>query len=180
MTLGSTQPLTEMSIRTISTVVKAAGAWGWQLYQHPVPLSWNLGTSTSRNPPNLSRPVMGLLYLYVRVHIQLPCVPNRPWCFRIFGIQRHIVWRIEQQQWRTQEFCSGGIQQIHLWTEYRPLPLPLYFTKKDAIRVLCLFHLDVSCGEMLGLIQSQEFHWMGCLITRLLTEIWWEIEALNV
>ena len=62
-----------------------------------------------------------------------------------------------QQQWRTQEVCSGGVQQIRLWTENRPLPLPLYFTKKDAIPVLCLFHLDVSCGEMLGLIQSQLF-----------------------
>jgi len=33
----------------------------------------------------------------------------------------------------------------------------LYFAKKDTTRVLCLFHLDVSCGEMLGLIQSQVF-----------------------
>jgi hypothetical protein len=28
-------------------------------------LSWNLGASTSRNPQGLSRPVMGLLYLYL-------------------------------------------------------------------------------------------------------------------
>ena len=28
-------------------------------------LSWNLGTSTSWNPQGLSRPVMGLLYLYI-------------------------------------------------------------------------------------------------------------------
>jgi len=34
----------------------------------------------------------------------------------------------------------------------------LYFAKKDATPVLCLLHLDVSCGEMLGLIQSQVFH----------------------
>jgi len=27
-------------------------------------LSWNLGASTSWNPQSLSRPVMGLLYLY--------------------------------------------------------------------------------------------------------------------
>jgi len=33
----------------------------------------------------------------------------------------------------------------------------LYFTKKDAIPVLYLSHMDVSCGEMLGLIQSQVF-----------------------
>jgi hypothetical protein len=43
--------------------VKAAGALGWQPYQHPVPLSWNLGTLTSWNPVGHSRPVTGLLYL---------------------------------------------------------------------------------------------------------------------
>ena len=34
-------------------------------YQHPVPLSRNLGTLTSWNPLDLSRPVMGLLYRYL-------------------------------------------------------------------------------------------------------------------
>jgi len=57
MTLGSTQPLTETSTRSIS--------WGWQPYHHPVPLSWNLGTLTSWNPLGHSRPVTGLLYLYL-------------------------------------------------------------------------------------------------------------------
>ena len=33
-------------------------------YHHPVPLSCNLGTLTSWNPLGLSRPVMGLLYLF--------------------------------------------------------------------------------------------------------------------
>jgi predicted transcriptional regulator len=33
-------------------------------YHHPVPLSRNLGTLTSWKPLGLSRPVMGLLYLY--------------------------------------------------------------------------------------------------------------------
>ena len=64
MALGSTQPLTEMSTRCISWGVKAAGAWGWQPYHHPVPLSWNLRTLTSWNPVGYSRPVMGLLYLF--------------------------------------------------------------------------------------------------------------------
>jgi len=45
MTLGSTQPLTEMSTRNISCVV-------------------NLEALTPRNPQGLSRPVQGLLYLY--------------------------------------------------------------------------------------------------------------------
>jgi len=36
---------------------------------HPVPLSRNLGTLTSWSPLGLSRPVMGLLYLYlIRQH----------------------------------------------------------------------------------------------------------------
>ena len=55
MALGSTQPLTEMSTRCI--------------YHHPVPLSWNLGTLTSWNPLGHSRPVTGLLYLYL-LHAQ--------------------------------------------------------------------------------------------------------------
>ena len=41
--------------------VKAAGAYGWQPYHHPVPLSWNLGTLTSWNPLGHSRSVMGLI-----------------------------------------------------------------------------------------------------------------------
>ena len=37
-------------------------------------LSWNLGASTSWNPQGMSRPVMGLFYLYLllcRTHVQL-------------------------------------------------------------------------------------------------------------
>jgi hypothetical protein len=37
MALGSTQSLTEMSTRDISWGVKAAGAYGWQPYNHQVP-----------------------------------------------------------------------------------------------------------------------------------------------
>jgi hypothetical protein len=43
--------------------VNAAGAYGWQTYHHPVPLSRNLGTLTSWNLLGHSRPVTGLLYL---------------------------------------------------------------------------------------------------------------------
>ena len=45
--------------------VKVAGASGWQPYHYPVPLPWNLGTLTSWNPLGHSRPVTGLLYLYI-------------------------------------------------------------------------------------------------------------------
>jgi len=37
-------------------------------YNHPVPLSRNLGTLTSWDPMGLSRPVMGLLYLYLYLY----------------------------------------------------------------------------------------------------------------
>ena len=65
MTLGLTQPLTEMSTRNIS--------WGWRrpvrtadnLTTFMCRLSWSLGASTSWSPHGLSRPVMGLLYLYL-------------------------------------------------------------------------------------------------------------------
>jgi hypothetical protein len=62
VSMGLTQPSTEMSIRNIS--------WGWRrsarradnLTTFMFRLSWNLGASTSWNPQGLSRPVMGLLY----------------------------------------------------------------------------------------------------------------------
>ena len=48
--------------------VNAAGAYGWQPYHLPVPLSWNLGTLTSWNPLGHSRPVTGLIYLLLVTH----------------------------------------------------------------------------------------------------------------
>jgi len=44
--------------------VKAAGAYGWQPYHHPVPLLWNLGTLTSWIPLGHSRAVTGLPFLF--------------------------------------------------------------------------------------------------------------------
>jgi hypothetical protein len=64
MALGSTQPLTEMSTRRISWGVKAAGDMADNLTTFMCRLSRNLGASTSWNPKGLSRPLMGLLYLF--------------------------------------------------------------------------------------------------------------------
>ena len=64
MALGSTQPLTEMSTRSISWGGKGGRCVRLTTYHHPVPLSRNLGNLTSWNPLGLSRPVMGLLYLF--------------------------------------------------------------------------------------------------------------------
>jgi hypothetical protein len=63
MALGSTQPLTEMSTRNISWLVKAAGAYNLTTFM--CRLSTNLGASNSWTPQSLPRPVMGLLYLYL-------------------------------------------------------------------------------------------------------------------
>jgi len=61
MALGSTQPLTEMSTRSISWGVKADNLSTFMCW-----LSWNLGASNFWNTQGLSRPVMGLLYLFLR------------------------------------------------------------------------------------------------------------------
>ena len=139
---------------------------------HPVPLSWDLATLTSWNPLDHSRPVMGLLYLYVTVYNQLSCVPNRPCCFRYFGIQRRFLWRIEHGLSSSigvprnfvregfNKFIRGKRTDLYLYL------YTLHFTREDAFPVLYLFHLDVSCGEMLSLIQSQVFHSLGWLLTR--------------
>jgi len=62
MALGSTQPLNEGG--------KGGRCIRLTTYHHPVPLSWNLGTLTSWNPLGLSRPIMGLLYLYLQCKYQ--------------------------------------------------------------------------------------------------------------
>jgi hypothetical protein len=58
MTLGSTEPLTEMSTRNISWGVNVDNVTTFKCR-----LSRNLGASTFWNPKGLSRPVMGLRYL---------------------------------------------------------------------------------------------------------------------
>ena len=60
---GSTQPLTEMSTRNIFWGLRRPVRRADNLTTFMCRLSWNLGTSTSRNPQGLSRAVMGLLYL---------------------------------------------------------------------------------------------------------------------
>jgi hypothetical protein len=46
--------------------VKAVGAYGWQPYHLHVPIVLKSGSLTFLEPSGLSRPVMGLLYLYKR------------------------------------------------------------------------------------------------------------------
>ena len=58
------------SVHTISGVCHMAVHIKWNIdistdWNLPVPLSWNLGTLTSWNPLCHSRPVTGLIYLYL-------------------------------------------------------------------------------------------------------------------
>ena len=64
VSLGSNQPLTEMSTRNIYSGVKTAVAYGWRT-SLMCRLSWNLGASNSSNSQGLSRPLQGLIYLYL-------------------------------------------------------------------------------------------------------------------
>ena len=65
MALGLTQPLTEMSTRDVYGGQRRPVRRADNLTTFMCRLSWNLGVSTSRNHQGLSRPVMGLLYVYV-------------------------------------------------------------------------------------------------------------------
>ena len=65
MALGFTQPLTEMSTRNVFWGLKRPVCRADKLTTFMCRLSWNLGASASWNPQGLSRPVMGLLYLYL-------------------------------------------------------------------------------------------------------------------
>ena len=67
MALRSTRPLTEISTSNFSWWVKAALCVGLNFTTLMCGLSWNLGASTTWNPRGLSRPVEGLLYLYLHV-----------------------------------------------------------------------------------------------------------------
>jgi len=71
MTLGSTQPLIEMSNRIISWGGKSDWCVRLTVYHHPV-WSGNLGALTSRNPLGPSGLVTGLIYLKARDHILHP------------------------------------------------------------------------------------------------------------
>ena len=64
MTLGLTQPLTEMSSRNISWGVKAAGAYDWQPYHFHVPTVLKSGSLKLLEPSGPAQASNG---------IALPC-----------------------------------------------------------------------------------------------------------
>jgi hypothetical protein len=66
MAVGLTQPLTEMSIRNISSGLRWKVCRADNLTTFICRLFWNLGASASWKPQGLSRPAMELVYLYIR------------------------------------------------------------------------------------------------------------------
>jgi hypothetical protein len=67
MALGLTQPLTEMGTRNISWGEGRPVRRADNLTTFMCRLSWNLGASTCWNTYGLSRPVMGLTYIYIYI-----------------------------------------------------------------------------------------------------------------
>jgi len=77
MALGSTQPLTEMSIPRTFPVGKGGRCVRLTTLPPSLPLSWNLGALTFWNPLGHSRPVTGLLCVS-------PCHSQEPLLFLYF------------------------------------------------------------------------------------------------
>ena len=71
MALGSTQLLTEMSTRNISYGLRQPVRKANNLTAFMCRLSWYLGASAYWRTQGLSRPVMGLLYLYLLHHYKI-------------------------------------------------------------------------------------------------------------
>jgi hypothetical protein len=113
MALESTQPLTKMSTSNLSWRVSAAGANGWQPTTFLCRLFRNLGASTSWNPQDLSRPVMGYLYLYksrtIRWTWYTTCIgegkerldrPRRNWIIKELNSNLHkLSLRMQTEVW---------------------------------------------------------------------------------
>jgi len=103
MALELTQPLTEMSTRNVTWGLRRPVRRADNLTTFMCRLSWNLGASTSWNPQGLSRPVMGLLYLYILCldqHFQHYCV-----VWLKLGIRKHSSIK-KLLYLTTQSFCS--------------------------------------------------------------------------
>ena len=96
MALGLTQPLTEMSTRNISWGHRRPVCRADKLTIFMCRLAWNLGASTSWNPQGLSRPVMGLLYLFYMPYFTVYCCLLHPFHigFTFFLILVYVSWII--------------------------------------------------------------------------------------
>jgi len=97
MALGLTQPPTEMSTRSIFWG-KGSQCVRLTTYHHRVSLSQNLGTLTSWNPLGHCRPVMGLIYLYLR----MPILPQQQACVTLNRQENSVP----QDQTPAQAYCT--------------------------------------------------------------------------
>jgi len=87
MAQGLTQLLKEMSNRNISWGKRRPARRADNFTTFMCRLSWNLGASTSWNPQGLSRPVVGLIYLFkhILLTLLLKCISRTPWGWPIEG-----------------------------------------------------------------------------------------------
>ena len=159
LALGLTQPLTEMSTMIIYWGVKVAGAYGWQPCTFMCRLSSNLGASTSWNPQGLSRPVMGLLYLYSFLNTCLVLITvNKQglhpllfrlshWCYRChhsFVMSRR--WMIGVQRFETAPWSFNPLAIIQRQTATSHTHSDLGSTPDPWCSSLCTWHLwSSSC-----------------------------------
>ena len=92
LALGLTRPLTEMSTRNIPWEVKAAGAYGWQLYHLYVPIGWNCGSfkllellGPVQPCTGIDLPLISVLYLILTdLYILFQYLPKFNWIFSKF------------------------------------------------------------------------------------------------
>ena len=97
MALGSTQPLTEMSTRSI----KGGRCVRLTTYHHPVPLSRDLGTLTSWKTLGHFRPVTGLFYVFY-------CILYIPRCSHFYSRKlAHIS--------RNTKFYSNEFSSVYIY-----------------------------------------------------------------
>jgi hypothetical protein len=68
MALGVTQPLTEMTIRNISSGLKAAGAQGWKPYYIHVPIVLKFGSLNILKPSGPVQACNGIALLQIKLY----------------------------------------------------------------------------------------------------------------
>ena len=181
MALRSTQPLTEISTRSISVGDKRGRCVRLKTLPPSCAVVMKSGNRNFLEPSGPLQackgtvlPLLGFTFSWLvslTVHAASEILALSVILCEVLSSSSGVPRNLFREEFN--KFICGQRIDFYLYL------YTLYFAKKDAIRVLCLFHLDVSCGEMLGLIQSQVFPWVGCFITRLLINFWWEFDASN-
>jgi len=111
-------------------------------------LSWNLGASTSWNPPGPSRPVMGLLYLYLYRNNRAiaflryqswSIVPD--WNFSSSGRQLNCgIWRLAERVLRSINSLKTKRRLLYLKTQSVPRSKHFSSLLQKPISLCCKWH----------------------------------------